>query len=97
MPGGVSDELLERFSLSQNYPNPFNPETEIVFTLPRESSVRLEVFNLLGEVVGTVYEGRLGAGTHSCNWNGGDLGSGVYLYRLTAGAFVESKKMLLLK
>ncbi len=85
------------FSLAQNYPNPFNPSTEISFTLPAPSRARLEIVNLLGQVVATVYDGHLGAGVHSFSWNGSNAASGVYLYRLTAGDFVATRKMVLLK
>jgi hypothetical protein len=85
------------FSLDQNYPNPFNPVTEISFSLPKTSEVTLEIFNLLGQSVAKVYQGRLEAGTHSYIWDGSSAASGIYLYRLTAGDFMETKKMILLK
>jgi hypothetical protein len=85
------------FSLAQNYPNPFNPVTEISFSLPLTSDVKLEVYNLLGQVVSTIYQGRLEAGHHTYSWDGSDAVSGVYLYKLTAGDFVETRKMVLLK
>lgn len=80
-----------------NYPNPFNPSTDISFSLPEASTVRLEVFNLLGQAVATVYSGTLGAGEHSFTWDGSRSPSGVYMYRLTAGEFNITKKMMLLK
>jgi len=91
------DNLPEDFALNQNYPNPFNPVTEISFSLPEASKVKLDVFNMLGQKVTTIYEGKLEAGTHSFSWDGSSVSSGVYLYRLTAGDFVETKKMVLLK
>ena len=90
-------QLPSKFELMQNYPNPFNPTTKISFSLPRASDVKLEIFNLLGQSVITLYEGHLPAGTHSFNWDGSSVASGVYLYRLLASDFVESKKMMLLK
>lgn len=93
----ATEQLPTEFSLSQNYPNPFNPVTEILFSLPQASEVTLEVFNLLGQSVAKVYQGRLEAGTHSYTWDGSSAASGIYLYRLTAGNFVETKKMILLK
>ncbi len=91
-----------RFGLNQNYPNPFNPQTAIAFSLPKSSEVKLEVFDLLGRLVVTLTEGQLPAGTHTLVWDGRDrsgrtVSSGVYLYRLQAGSFVETKKMLFLK
>ncbi|MCI0331098.1 MAG: T9SS type A sorting domain-containing protein [candidate division Zixibacteria bacterium] len=91
-----------KFGLNQNYPNPFNPQTTIVFSLPKSSQVKLEVFDLLGRSVVTLKEGSMTAGRHTLIWNGRDrtgrtVSSGIYLYRLKAGIFVETKKMLFLK
>jgi len=87
----------EDFNLLQNYPNPFNPATEISFALPFASDVKLQVFNTLGQIVATLHEGHLEAGAHSYTWDGSTVASGVYLYKLTAGGFIETKKMVLLK
>jgi hypothetical protein len=89
-------------SLHQNYPNPFNPVTTIEFNMPRRDHVTVEVFDLLGRRVLTLINGVLPAGTHRVEWNGLDeegrsVASGVYLYRLRATEWVETKKMLLLK
>jgi len=97
-----SPQLPDLFVLSQNYPNPFNPETRIEFALPRASHVKIEVFNILGQSVRTLVDERLSAGYKAVNWDsrdnhGVEISSGVYFYRITAGDFVESKKMLLLK
>ncbi len=94
--------LPTEFSLSQNYPNPFNPSTTIQFSLPGASDVRLEVLNILGQVVATLVNDQQEAGYHTIDWNGKDGGgnsvaSGIYFYRITAGDYQESKKMLLLK
>ncbi|HXF48333.1 MAG TPA: T9SS type A sorting domain-containing protein [Verrucomicrobiae bacterium] len=91
-----------KFGLNQNYPNPFNPQTAIAFSLPKSSEVKLEVFDLLGRSVVTLQDGSMSAGTHTVVWDGRDktgrtVSSGVYLYRLQAGTFVETKKMLFLK
>jgi hypothetical protein len=91
-----------RYGLSQNYPNPFNPSTAIDYSLPAASVVELTVFNELGQRVATLVEGPQSAGPHTASWNGCDdagatVASGVYLYRLTAGEFIQSRKMLLLK
>lgn len=96
----VDDEISNlplEFSLFQNYPNPFNPSTEIKFGLPRHSDVRIEIFNILGQKVTTLFEGLLPAGYHSVHWNGSNLSSGVYYYRIDAGSFSDIKKMTLLK
>jgi photosystem II stability/assembly factor-like uncharacterized protein len=99
--------LPAAFSLQQNYPNPFNPSTTINFELPRSSDVRLSVFDLLGREVSVLVNERRDAGVHEVKLSakggsasGGDgvgLSSGVYFYRLQAGDFVQSKKLLLLK
>lgn len=89
--------LPDSYSLQQNFPNPFNPVTEISFGLPLSSDVKLEIFNLLGQNVTVLHEGYLEAGVHSLSWDGSDVASGVYLYKLTAGNFSETKKMVLLK
>jgi len=83
--------------LYQNYPNPFNPETDISFILSHEAGVKLQVFDMLGRAVATVYEGRLPAGIHTYSFDGSRVASGVYLYRLSAGDQVETRKMVLLK
>ncbi|HPO56856.1 MAG TPA: T9SS type A sorting domain-containing protein [Ignavibacteriaceae bacterium] len=88
---------LSGFALSQNYPNPFNPETVIAFTLPEKSAVKLEVFNSIGEKVAELFNGNKEAGNHRLVFNASNLPSGIYLYRLSAGANVQSKKLLLLK
>jgi hypothetical protein len=89
--------LPGRFTLYQNHPNPFNPSTTIELALPEKAHVRLEIFNLLGQKIATLIDEDLSAGTHRVEWNGSDYASGVYLYKLTAGDFVDTKKMLLLK
>jgi len=93
--------LPQDYILHQNYPNPFNNETVISFELPRVSDVVFEVINLLGQTV-YQYEKRYSAGAHFISWDGVDqsgstVGSGVYYYRIVAGEFVDSKKMMLLK
>jgi len=94
--------LPREFSLDQNYPNPFNPTTTIKFALPKSSSVNLEIYNILGRKVTTLINDQLDAGFHTVKWNstdseGREVATGVYFYRLKAGDFVKSKKMLLLK
>ena len=86
------------YLLSQNYPNPFNPSTTIMFGLPKDGRVRLEVYNLIGQRIATLIDGEYKeAGYHEAVFNNGALGSGVYFYRLQAGNFVAVKKMMLTK
>jgi len=92
------DNLLpEDFQLNQNYPNPFNPSTTISFSLPKGSDVTLRVYNVLGQQVETVYEGRLEAGVHQINYDASRLSSGMYFYRINAGEYSDTRKMMLLK
>jgi hypothetical protein len=91
------------FSLSQNYPNPFNPSTSIQFGLPVQAPVTMEIYNILGVKVRTLLQGEvMSAGIHQMEWNGKDdagasVTSGVYLYRINAGTFQVTKKMMMLK
>jgi len=89
--------LPTEFALNQNYPNPFNPTTEISFSLPSASDVKLEVYNIMGQRVVTLADGYLEAGRHATIWDASSVASGIYFYRLTANEFVETKKMVLLK
>ncbi len=92
-----SDLIPTVFSLGQNHPNPFNPITEITFGLPVDSHVKLEIFSITGQKVTTVIAEQRSAGMHTVIWNGSDVASGIYLYRIEATDFIETKKMLLLK
>jgi len=85
------------FDLSQNYPNPFNPSTKIDFTIPSSSQVVLKVFNVLGQEVASLVNGTMTAGSHTVTFDASKLASGVYLYKITAGSFVSTRKMVLLK
>jgi PKD repeat protein len=85
------------FSLSQNYPNPFNPVTEIRYGLPEDIHVCLEVFNLLGQRVITLVDEKQEAGFHRVKWDAGDMASGVYFYRIKAGDFTATRRMVLMK
>lgn len=85
------------FSLSQNYPNPFNPSTAIAFALPKESNVKLSVYNMLGEEVAVLVNGVMSAGNHSVDFSATNLNSGMYVYRIEAGEFSSVRKMTLLK
>jgi glucose/arabinose dehydrogenase len=85
------------FVLSQNYPNPFNPETKIFYTLPHESFVTIVVYNLLGEEVVTLVHEEKSAGHYEVRFNGHNCASGVYLYKMQAENFSETKKLILMK
>ena len=85
------------FSLAQNYPNPFNPSTEISFAIPKDSYVKLVVYDMLGREVAKLADGEMSAGYHAVTWNASGVASGVYIYRFSAGNFVQVKRMLLLK
>jgi PKD repeat protein len=91
------EPLPEAFELGQNYPNPFNPITTIKFNLPYATQVRLDIFNILGQRVETVVDEVLQAGPHSFTWDGGQMASGIYLYRLTTDNFTSTRKMVLMK
>ena len=90
------------FSLSQNYPNPFNAGTVINISVLEAGNVNLEIFNVLGQKVATLYNSSLSAGSHSFSWNSlGDnnqqVSTGMYFYRLTVGDQVATKKMVMIK
>jgi len=87
----------EVFSLSQNYPNPFNPSTTIRYGLPNRSHVKLTVFNTLGQQVALLQNGEQEAGYHEVKFDGSGLSSGVYFYRIEAGSFVQTRKLLILR
>jgi hypothetical protein len=89
--------LPEEYTLVQNYPNPFNPDTDITFALPEAGRVELVVYNIGGQQVATLVDGWLDAGVYTRTWNGSDVASGVYFYRLHAGDYAQSRKMVLLK
>jgi hypothetical protein len=98
-----SDELPRFFCLSQNYPNPFNANTEIGFTVSTLSPVSIVVYDILGrQIVSLVNQEVLSPGLKSVTWDGLDsqgspVPSGIYFYRMTAGNFAETKKMVLMK
>lgn len=95
-------ETPKTYSLGANYPNPFNPDTNIAYQLPEATHVRLEVFNINGQRVRLILDEARTAGFHIAQWDGRNdlrspVASGLYVYRFTAGAFVDQKKMALLK
>jgi len=89
--------LPKAIFLSQNYPNPFNPITEIRYNLPVGCQVRLEAYNILGQKVATLVDEKQKAGYKTIKWDASSLSSGIYLYRLQAGDFVQTRKMVVLK
>ncbi|MBD3233238.1 MAG: DUF4397 domain-containing protein [candidate division Zixibacteria bacterium] len=92
-----NSELPTEFALKQNYPNPFNPSTSITFSLPSSSQVDLRVFNMLGQEVEALVNGQMDAGVHQITFDASNLTSGVYFYKLTAGDYKETKKMMFVK
>lgn len=85
------------FNLSQNYPNPFNPTTTISYSLKKTSDVKIDIFDILGRKVSTLVNEEKPAGNYNVNFDASQLSSGVYIYRIQAGEFIQSKKMMLLK
>ncbi|MEM8486623.1 MAG: FG-GAP-like repeat-containing protein [Bacteroidota bacterium] len=95
-------DLPTEYALESNYPNPFNPTTTIKYDVPEASSVKLEVYDMMGRRIATLVNGQLGAGRYEATWNarsdsGAPVASGVYLYRLQAGSFEAVKRMVLMK
>ncbi|QQS34836.1 MAG: DUF4397 domain-containing protein [Ignavibacteriales bacterium] len=98
----VNVNVVKEYSLSQNYPNPFNPSTKIIFSLASDSDVSLKIFNVLGQEVASLINGRIAAGEQSVNFNADGLNSGVYFYQIDAtgidgSKFSQTKKMILTK
>jgi hypothetical protein len=87
----------ERYELLQNYPNPFNPTTTIGFSIPVQNRVTLKIFNLLGQEVETLINDDYAAGKYRVQWQPVGLATGTYFYRLQAGSYTESRRLLLLK
>jgi hypothetical protein len=93
----IEGEVPSSFSLAQNYPNPFNPSTTLQYTVSKSSHVVLEVFNVLGQTVARLVDDVQSPGTYKTTFNASRLSSGVYMYRLQAGDFVQTQKMVLMK
>jgi hypothetical protein len=91
------DLLPEDYALRQNYPNPFNPSTKIKFALPKPGIVKIEVYNTLGQNIKILLAQNMKAGHHEVEFNGSQLSSGIYFYRIEAGEFQDVKKMILIK
>jgi hypothetical protein len=90
----VSRPVVE---LRQNYPNPFNPTTSIGFTLPATGRVRLTVYNMLGQSLGTLVDGELSAGDHRVDWRADGAASGLYFYRVEFGGSSQVRRMTLVR
>ena len=93
----VTGEIPNRFNLYQNYPNPFNPVTNIKFDIPKDENVNITLFDVLGREVLTLTNEFRKAGKYNVMFDGSNLSSGTYFYRIEAGDFVDTKKMVLIK
>lgn len=91
------NEITEKFSLSQNYPNPFNPVTRIMYHVARSTHVKLTVFDVLGREIAVLVDGKKPVGSYSVEFDGNNLPSGVYFYRIETPDFTDTKKMILIK
>jgi hypothetical protein len=93
----ISTLIPAEYYIEQNYPNPFNPVTKIKFGLPKSSYVKFHVYDILGQEIELLVNQTLEAGTYEIQWNGGKYPSGVYFYRIEAGSFTKTAKMILAK
>lgn len=93
----ITSEIPQNFRLLQNYPNPFNPATNIKFTLPKQQNAMLEIFDALGRKIDVPVNEFLSAGVYEISWDAANYSSGIYFYKLTAGDFSETRKMVVLK
>jgi plastocyanin len=99
-PTAIDDDgsqIPVEFDIAQNYPNPFNARTAIEYSLPRDSHVRIVIYNLLGQDIETLVDQGEPAGKHQVIWDASDVPTGVYFYRIEAGDFTQTRKMLLAK
>ncbi|MEZ4823233.1 MAG: T9SS type A sorting domain-containing protein [Ignavibacteria bacterium] len=93
----LSSIVPDKYSLSQNYPNPFNPTTNVEFGIAELGFVTLKIYDGLGREVQTLVNGNLSPGNYKVDFDGSNFASGIYYYKLEAGNFVETKRMMLLK
>jgi hypothetical protein len=93
----ITSNVPENYSLYQNYPNPFNPTTKIKFDVARIGDVKIIVYDAMGREVQTLVNESLKPGTYEASFDGSQLTSGVYFYKITAGDFSQTKKMLMIK
>jgi len=92
-----TNQLPKTYTLFQNYPNPFNPTTIIRYEIPKDSKVTINIYDLLGREVATLFNGNQKAGRFELEWNAKSFSSGIYFYNLRAGSFYQTKKMVLIK
>lgn len=88
---------VDKFELFQNYPNPFNPSTKIKYSLPEDSYVELKLFDVLGREVAMIVNNEQDQGFYEVEFNASQLASGVYLYKIQAGKYIKTRKMILMK
>jgi len=93
----VAGNTPSEYALNQNYPNPFNPSTKINFSIPSEGFVTLDVYNAIGQKVASLVNETKADGNYSVDFNASTLTSGIYFYKISAGNFTETKKMILMK
>jgi len=93
----ISAEIPDKFYLQQNYPNPFNPITKIQFDVMKTENVMITVFDIAGKELEVLVNERMQPGTYETEWNGEKYASGIYFYRMEAGKYVETRKMILMK
>ena len=93
----IDNLIPNSYKLSQNYPNPFNPTTNIEFSIPNSEYVSIKVYDVLGNVVADLANQNFAAGNYSVDFNASSLTSGIYIYSITAGNFISTKKMMLIK
>jgi hypothetical protein len=89
--------LVKEYALAQNFPNPFNPNTTIRYQIPQDGIITLKIYDILGSEVATLVNEEKIAGKYEVNFNASLLASGVYIYKIQAGSFINSKKMILIK
>jgi hypothetical protein len=95
--GNLTGIIPDKYSLEQNYPNPFNPTTNIKFALPKSGFVKLTIYDITGRAINTLLNETKEAGSYSILFNGENLASGVYYYKIESNNFVDTKKMILIK
>jgi hypothetical protein len=99
-PSGIGNQtpgIPTKFDLNQNYPNPFNPVTKIKYEIPKASYVTIKVFDILGREVSTLVSGNMEAGYYVHDFDASALSSGVYIYKMTAGMFEKTMRMMVIK
>jgi hypothetical protein len=92
-----NSEIPETYALTQNYPNPFNPATQINFSVPQASMVKITVYDIVGREVEVLVREYLEAGNYKTDWNAASYSSGIYFYRMETNSFAQVKKMILMK